>query len=249
MASGFQKFIDDNTKGALNKGFLALSIAEIAQADNKLKAVVKTLAAMVVQGLLMKVMFAGAFGSMSKSIRALVRDTGSLQAALDRLKTIQGLQRSFAPFVGGLKAAKLKVAELVNFADRNQIKLGGVAEAERSLQMLTHGSFAGEEALQLLADAGAATGNTLEDAADGVGQFIKDLREGKPIDDAAEGLRSMGLLSEFAARRLVELAHGGATTREVLDALKSTLAEHKGALAAMGNEVQRVEDRYHAAAD
>ncbi|MGB8170987.1 MAG: hypothetical protein WCF18_26020, partial [Chthoniobacteraceae bacterium] len=231
-----------------NKGFLALSIAEIAQADNKLKAVVKTLAAMVVQGLLMKAMFAGAFSSMSKSIRALVRDTGSLQAALDRLKTIQALQRSFAPFVGGIKAAKLKVAELVNFAARNNLKLEGVAQAERSLQDLTHGAFAGEEALQLLADAGAATGNTLEDAADGVGRFIADLREGKPIDDAAEGLRSMGLLSEGAARHLVELAQGGATTTEVLDALKATLAESKGALAGMQGELKAVEDRYNSAA-
>lgn len=244
MASGFQKFIEDNTKGAVNKGFLALSIAEIATADNKLKALLKTIALMAVQGIAMKVIFAGAFGSMSKSIRALVRDTGALQAALDRLRKIQGWQHTFAPLVGGVKVARLEVARLLAFASSNNLKVEGVMEAAQTLQVLTHGAFASEEALKLLAETGAATGNSLTAAAEGAGQFVADLREGRPIDAAVENMRAMGLISDESAKGLLRLAQSGASTMAVMEAFKGVLAGNKGALAAMKGEIAAVENRY-----
>ncbi|MEA3207296.1 MAG: hypothetical protein QOE70_353 [Chthoniobacter sp.] len=249
MANGLRQFIDDNTKGAVNKAFLALSIAEIAQADNKLKALLKTLRDMLLFKPLIAIGMAGAFNAMSKSIRALVHDTGSLRAALEKIKTVQGLQRTFAPFVGGLHAAKLKVAELVNFSARNGIELKGVASAEHSLQELTHGAYAGADALMVIADAGAASGNEIAQTADAVGGFYAALRAGQPITNAAETLRSMGIITDEVVQELVSLQQQGRTNAEIFGVLTKRLQEHKGALAGMKGELAEVEKRYEAAGE
>jgi hypothetical protein len=249
MANGFQKFIDENTKGPVNKAFLALSIAEIAQAENKTKALLRVLRDMLLFKPLIAIGMAGAFSAMSKSIRALVHDTGSLRAALEKLKTVQGLHRTFAPFVGGINAAKLKVAELVNFSARNNLELKGVAAAEHSLQELTHGAYAGAEALMVIADAGAASGNGIDATAEAVGGFYAALRGGQPITNAAETLRSMGIVTDEVANELVGLQQQGRTNAEVFDALTKRLKEHKGALAGMKGDLAEVEKRYEAAGD
>ncbi|MEA3210984.1 MAG: hypothetical protein QOE70_4041 [Chthoniobacter sp.] len=238
-----RNFIDENTKGVVNKAMLGLSIAEIASADNKLKALVKTLASMILWKPLIAVGLVGAFSSMGKSIRNLVRDTGSLQAAMDKLRTIQGLAHIFAPFVGGMKAAKLKVAELVNFAAESNLELGGVADAEMALQKLTKGAYTGRDALKTMADTGAATGNSIDAVAGAVGGFIDELNGGRPVVDAAETLRGMGIISEETAKSLVALGQTGASNMAIFDAMTKSLEKNAGALQGMQGELSAVESR------
>lgn len=241
---GLKKFIDDNTKGPLAKGFLALSIAEIATADNKLKALIKTLASMLLWKPLIAVGLAGAFRSMSKAVRQAVLDTGSLEAALRRLKTIQGLQRALAPFVGGIEVARRRVAELVLFTNRANIDLAGAGEAAVNLQKLTKGAWAGVEAIGQIADSAQATDNTMGAVSTAVGEAYQTLRDGLPFESTAERLFDMGLISDGARRHLVGLAAAGAANFQIFEELKKALADQSQALSGAKGELKGVEEAY-----
>lgn len=245
--SAFSKFLEDNTKGSLNKVFLGLAAADIAQSDNKLKALLKTLVQLALFKPLIAIGLAGAFAAMGRSIRALVKDTGSLEAALRKLTQIQGLQRSLAPFVGGLQAAKLKVAELVNFAASNNLDLGGVGDAEKDLQAMTHGAYAGANALQAVGDTAAATGNGFKETGGAVAEFYADLREGRPVAAAAERLRQMGVLTDADVESLAALQKTTATSAQVFDAFTKTLEANRGAMKGLAGDVTSVNSAYAAA--
>lgn len=118
--NAFGKFLEDNTKGTLNKAFLGLSAVEIASSDNKLKALVKTLGSLIFFKPLIAIGLAGAFGSLGKSIRALVRDSGALEAAMKRLDSIQTVQRKFGSLNG---------SRIFDFAAKSGRDLDKVTEA------------------------------------------------------------------------------------------------------------------------
>ena len=177
--SAFSQFLEDNTKGPVNKAFLGLSIAEIAQADNKLKALVKTIASLLLWKPLLAVGLAGAFGSMGKSIRTLVKDSGALDAAMRRLSSIQTLHRSLGALNGS------RVFDFAKTAGR---------------------------------DLGAVT--------DAVTGFKRALQSGDSVNDAADGLRQMGLASEATIGRLRALQQGGANSTKVFNEFTRSLREN-----------------------
>lgn len=246
--SAFGQFLEDNTKGSLNKAFLGLSAVEIAQADNKLKALVKTLFQLILFKPLIMIGLAGAFSAMGKSIRSLVKDTGSLEAALQRLARIQGFQRIFSPLLGGLDAAKLRVAALVNQASQSKLfNFEQFAAASQSLEVLTHGVYSSTDALSVLERVSGGTGNGIEASADAVGGFYDTLRAGQPIDSAAEKLRTMGLISDATKTQLIALQHSGATNAQVFDALTKALASSADGMQELGDDVESVNAAYEKA--
>jgi len=241
--------MDFMTKGTIGKLFGAAAIAEIATADNKLKAVWNTLKAI----LTMKVMMAGfglaVFGGMSKSIKTLLKDTGSLDQMLRKLSQIQGLRTMFTPLVGGAEAAKKKVAELTNFAARFGKTLGDVGESARSLSIMTRGAFSGSDAMKKIGDAAAATGNDMVGLSDTVGQLYATLRDGGSIAGSVEQLRQMGVVSQGTADSLVTLQENGASATEVFNAATSALDGFAGGMDAAKKSVEGVNKAYAAAVE
>jgi len=237
-----------STKGKIGKGIIAFDVANLITAEDKLKALLRLFRDLILMKPVLQTAFAGLFLGMGKSIRALVHDTGSLETALKKLMQIQGLQRMFAPLVGGAAAAKLKVAELVNFAASKNLKLGDVGEAERSLMLMTRGSFSGAAALSTVNDAAQATGNSFTDMADAVGEFSDTLLSGGSIAAATEQLRQMGVVTEADARSMVQLQENSASAGQVFGALTNSLERFSGGAKSAAEDIDNINAAYEAAA-
>lgn len=244
MAAGLEDFIKknvaDNTAGRLTQGFILFDVANLATSEHKLKSIVGILRDIVASKAVQGGFFAGLFLTMSRSIKALVHDTGSLEQALRKLSQIQTLRNMFAPLVGGAEAAKRKVAELVNFAATKKINLGDVAEAARQLQVSTKGGFSGARQLEQIADAAAATGNNMTSVSGAVAEFYDELQSGKEIKSAVEQLRQLGLVSEADAGKLNSLHDSGADASAVFATFTNTLSQFHAPAAATADDIDKV---------
>jgi sRNA-binding carbon storage regulator CsrA len=243
-------FLKQNVSGPVNKIFLASYIRDIATADNKWKAIGKTILSITAWSshLVLPVSFVAAWVGMGRAIRAILHDTGSLDAALNRLSKIQGLQRTFTPLLGGLNAAKQRVAELAQFTARSRLfKFEEVGEASHKLEVFTRGTYSGTEALGEIQNAAVNSGNGITEVADAVGRFYANLREGAPITDASEQLREMGVISNQTADFLDNLQKSGAGTQQIFAELKASLAGAKPAGA--GEDLATVQQRHAEASE
>lgn len=241
--------VGENLKDAkFGKAFIAFDIANLVAGENKLRSIGRLLRDLLLITPVIGAGFAGLFLAMGKSIRSLVHDTGSLEAALKKLSQIQGLQRMFAPLLGGIAAAKMKVAELVNFASSRKISLGDAADASRSLLLMTNGLFSNAQALDLVTDTAKGTNNSIVAVADTVGQFSNQLRNGESISGTTEQLRQMGIVSDSTADQLTQLQKNGASASQIFGALTASMAQFHGSAEAAAGDIDNVNAAYEAAA-
>jgi hypothetical protein len=238
------------TLGALG---LAASLPEytreLTQTENKLKAIVKVTAdwftwtlkllaplrTYIISGALVK-----GFVAVGDAIKGIVRSTGSLQAALERLKAVQFSQQQLAPLVGGMAAAKQRVAELVTLSAKGPFRFEEIAAANRSLEVFTRGVFSSAKATQMVGQVAIGTGNNIGDLADAVGQLYQNLREGRSIESSVENLRQMGVVSDQAAQNLIRMSQAGATTSEVFGIFTASMQAAADGLGDMSDNLASV---------
>ncbi len=242
----WNKEIKEGISGKAGKAFLGLQVAAVVTGENKLKEVLKLVRDLVLWRPMLNMLFVGMFASLGKGIRSLVHDTGSLHAAMSKLRTIQGLEKSLAPFVAGIENAKRKVAELVNFAARKNLSLGEAGGAARSLAASTRGA-AGIGDLDKLNDAAKATGNTLGDLTDRTGELYSTLRDKGSIEGVVEGLRSVGAISQTAADSLIAMQQSGASGPQIWDAYMQSLNRFQGGADAAKDSIEEVTTAHEAA--
>ena len=223
---------------------IGASLVQLVAGTDKLKALKDLLINTIAATALWDLTMSRALKGMQKGLQSVLHDTGSLDQALRKLSQIQGLEKVFSPLVGGAEAAKQKVAELVNFAASRNLKLDSVAEAARSLTIMTRGAYDSAKALDVINDSAAATGNNLVDTADAVGGFYTALRDGQPIDGAAESLRDMGLISQSTADKLENLQKNGAGAGQIFDALTASMQSSKGGAAAIAGNIDQVNQAF-----
>jgi hypothetical protein len=224
-AAGLGSFLKGNAKfmygtGAVAAAFVAWDIKNILDSDNKLKALLKTAKDFI----LIRVGLAGVFKGVGDAIKGLVRETGSLDAALKKLSQMQQAARGLQQWTGGLNAAKQRVSELYRLSTRQPFKFEELAEANKSLEIFTRGAYSSVQATQEVGKAALASGNSIQDTARAVGMFYDNLRSGVPIRGAAEQLRQMGLISQATADNLSNLNETGADTSTVFAELTQSLA-------------------------
>ena len=248
MADAFNKFIKDNTKGTGNKAFLGFSIVQIAQSNNKLKETAKLLRDLAIFKFTWAATLSTSLLSVGNVIHSILKDTGSLDAALRKLGQIQGYQRQFAPLLGGVAEAKKRVAELLNFTATTPFQFKEVAEASRSLEIMTRGAYSGSSALTDIGDTAAATSNGLAETADAIGAVNAALRNGDSIGSAVEQLRAMGIVSTIDANFINQLASSGAGAGQVFSELTGIIAKHRGGMASYAKDVESVNAAHSKAA-
>ena len=223
-----KKNASENSQGALGGLGVASDLSALAKSDNKLKAIYVTLKNLIVGVPLFQAAIVAAFTAMNKGIKSLLLDTGSLDAALRKLSQIRGLEKSIAPFVGGLKEAKQRVAELLVMTKSSNFKFEQFGTAAQTLMVFTRGLYSSSTALNTVADAAADTHNNLTDVASAVGDFYSAMRNGQPIDSAADSLRQMGLITQQDASYLDKLSASGAGATRMANTLNEALARHHG---------------------
>lgn len=253
------QFIKENVKGqAGNILFLPGYVKELGEAQNKLKAIVKITADWLFWTLkllapLRQFFVSGAvvlgFKSIGDAISNVVRQTGSLDAALRRLSSIQIAQRGLAPFLGGMEAAKQRVAELLVMSGKGPFKFEEIAQANKDLEIFTRGAYSSAQATQQLGKVAIATGNQIGDIASAVGEFYANLREGAPIHGSAERLRELGVISQQAANNLESMTRTGAGTMEVFNRLTVEVDKTAASMDNMSDSIETVNAEYAKAAE
>jgi hypothetical protein len=241
MPPGLLEFLKKNAKflyggGILGTAFVASDVKRIADADNKFKALLKTLK----DFLIVRIAFAATMTGIAKGLQAIVRESGSLDAALRKLQSTQTAARGLAPFVGGLEAARKKIAELYTVASKSPFKFEDIAEANKSLAVFTKGAYSSTEAIKTLTAAATVTGSNVQDVANAVGMFYDNLSSGQPIDRSAESLRQLGVVSNSTAQQLTAMAEGGASITSIMSVLDAALQKTAQSAKGYGDEVANV---------
>jgi hypothetical protein len=245
MADGLEKI---GSALKQNQTDLLLLLASAATAENKFKAIGEAVRDIAVWRLIGPLgIVAGTAVGILGTFRTLVRETGSLEAALRRLSTIQGLRNQFAGIIGGAAQARQRVAELLQFSDQFGQSLERVGRGGRALEVLTRGAFATGRALQLVGDTATETGNQFDSTASAVGEFYGALRDGQPIGAATENLRAMGVISSSAADRIRTLQESGAGLSQIWGVAVSELEKNTGAMDRHRDSVDAVGSRYQRA--
>jgi hypothetical protein len=251
VSKSFAEFMKGNARfyagglGGAGLIFPLLDIKNVVESDNKFKAILKTIKDFV----LVRAAFAGTFLALGAAIRALVKDTGSLEAAMKRLQSVQRAQRTLAPFVGGPRQARQETASLLQFSAQSPFTFESTVEASRALHAQTRGSFAGTGALTQVGDAAAASGNSLEDSAKAVGEFYAALHNGEPIHAVTDNLRQMGLISDQAATHLERLSESGASAVDMTMGLSRALDASKGGMSSYAKDLEAVGIAHEKAAE
>jgi hypothetical protein len=222
MANKFSKWLGQNK---LNVAFTAPDIASLAKGEDKLKSIKNIIVNLAFGTQIMHLMMSKAWGGMSKGLKSVISDTGSLKAAMDKLTKMQGLQKIFTPLVGGAAAAKTEVAKLVNLAASKGIGFDSLADAASNMRTLSRGAKGTAEDLDGLIDLSKATGASLEKLADGVGGVSAAMQSGGSIEGYIESLREAGGVTDIAAKSLVELQQNGGTTAQVMDKLAASMRQ------------------------
>ncbi len=234
-------------KGKWGAAFLASDMLSIGTADNKAKALLQTLGRLVQFNLFgWAGVAAGGFLGLRTAIKAVVQDSGSLEAALRSLAKVQLYAAQFAPFVGGAKAARQHVADLAKEAGKPW-KLEQLVEASRNLTILTRGTFASAAALKMVGDAAARSGQNLGEVSTHVGTLKAELRDGQPIAATAGALEAMGIVSRQTAGRLGEMQSSGEGLGAMWSLVEADLQKASGASDRMAESVQGLQNRYQSA--
>lgn len=227
-------------------GELLYAAAAVGLARNKFAAlagVLKDLAGYKLFGWLPAVL--GGLKGMEGLVRGILRDTGSLAAALERLRMVQALTREFAALQGSVSLATRRVAELIRFAASQPLfGFAEVGKASKELEILTRGAFAGEDALRVLGDSSAQSGADFNTLAGKVGDFHRELAGGEPVRATAQELAAMGVISQESAQHLAAMQESGAGMTQVFSALTSELAKAQGAMQGQAATVDGVTAAY-----
>ena len=214
MAAGPGEFIKQNLKapGLVGGAIIgATAIAGLAQGESKLKTIATALKDVVLWTASWNLMLSRLFVSFGSGIRSVLAGTGSIEAALKKLSSMQDLQKVFTPLAGGAEAAKVKVAALVNLAASKHLSFENVANAAKNMHILSDGAAGSVEDLNRLASVSKVTGISIGELGNAVGSLSID------------SLKNMGAISATAAASLEQLRQNGGSTSQVMNQLASEL--------------------------
>lgn len=250
VATWLKKNVTKATLGtAFGAAMFAPDVIGAVNAENKLTGISKALASIwfwtdkifkPLRSALIGGWMVTGFAAMSKAIHGVVKDTGSLAAALQRLQSVRGFERQFAPLLGGLGAAKQRVAELLMLSQRGPFKFEDIAQASKDLEVLTRGAMSGAGATQTIGRVAIETGNSINDVAGAVGGFYSTLRAGEPIQGAVEQMRQMGIVSNFTANQLTQMATSGIPASVIFATLSDSLLKSRPALKGAADDLATV---------
>lgn len=240
IASGLGGYLKKNAKfaygGLIGAAFLASDVKGILDADNKFKALLKTFKDFLV----IRIAMVGIFTGVAAAVKSLVRETGSLDEALKKFTQIQQYSRQFQAFTGSLGSARQRISELYQLSLRKPFKFEDIVEANKALEVFTRGTYTSVTATKTIGEAAIASGNSISDTARAVGQFYDQLRSGEPIENAAEQLRQMGLISQDTADNLTGMATSGTDVTATFNQLTSALQDTAAGAAGYKDELEGI---------
>jgi DNA repair exonuclease SbcCD ATPase subunit len=230
----------DKLKGSL--GALAEPALIFAATGSKAAAIWGGLKAVIIGNVL---------GPLSLVTGALIGITGAMKLFLgrielvgkgiDKLRSLEQIKTQFDPLLGGAALAQKRLEELYSFASSTPFQLEGIAEANRTLQVLTKGALATVEGMKLIGDAAAVTGQSMQTIAFWTGRLYDGLKSGAPIGEASARLQEMGLISGDVRRKLEASRDAGDSFIDTFEILEKELKKSEGGMEKMSQTLGGLE--------
>jgi hypothetical protein len=254
MALG--KFIGDNLKGGLKdsvslgtagSAFAIFDLARIAQAKSKLLETLRVIKDMAIVRFTWPLALVGMLRAGQTLIRGIVRDTGSLEAAMRRISQMRALTTLFSNLMRDTQMATRHVAELMRFSSRSPFNISQVGAASKSFELMGKGVYGSLEAMQVFGDVAAKTGNSIEEVSSAASVFFSEATKGESISATVEEMRQMGIITSDNARHFVQMQKDGASATAMISAMQSALAASRGGMEEHAGDIGVVSKQYEAA--
>lgn len=183
-----------------------------------------------------------ALGFVGVMVKA-VTQSEALYRGLDRITRVNYYAPSFAKLLGGLDAAKRRLAEISALAAKGPFKFQDLADGNRRLEILTRGRLSGRKGNQLVGDAAAAGGTSFTEMASLMGTVYDDISNGREINFGVEQLRQLGVVSTDTANRLLLLRQSGISNAKMWAAVEEEVARSKGSMKSLAQEIAGLQER------
>lgn len=177
--------------------------------------------------------FGGAAGMIGGAIGvtfSLAGAIGLLGQALRKSFELERYKTQFAVLLGSVDAAKQRMADLVKFAAETPFELPELANASKTLEVLTGGALGSAESLRVIGDAAAVAGQPISEVSMWVGRAYDAIKSGRPFGEAAMRLQEMGILSGVARGKIEELQAAGASAGDVWAVLRGEMEKSSGGM-------------------
>lgn len=175
---------------------------------------------------------AGGLIGVLRTMKSIVEQSGILERGLKRISSLQQIQGKFETLLKSAEAATKRIKELYKFTASSPFDFSDVAEANRTLEALTKGAFSGAEAMRMVGDVAAATGQDISTVAERMGKLNAALRSGRSLDKVLFQMQGMGAITDSLAARLETLQQAGAGFEEMWAEVEKSVAHTEGAMQA-----------------
>jgi hypothetical protein len=229
---------------ALGSGLL-LGVTELATGGSKVKAVWESIkwTALTRAGVGGIALLAGAFIGLTGAIRKGIRESGILQAALEKVGATKLLTNQFTQFLGNVDAARKRVGELYQFVTNSRFNISEVSNASKVLTILSNGALGGRKTLEQLGGISKATNVDFQELAVTVAQLNGQIRKGENIGGSLRNLQQLGVISESSATQIMALSASGASSTAVWTAVASELDKVSASAKNITPSMEDLEDR------
>src|SRR5258708_1036377 len=138
--AGFTDFLKSNASpvavGASALSNALSNLGDLTSTDHKLRGILNTLKDIPLSPLSM----IGSIKGVQSVFKAIVQNSGGLEASMRRIATMTIYRGQLEPLLKSVSAAKVRLAELMQFSGKSPFNLGQVVSASKSLEIFTNGA-------------------------------------------------------------------------------------------------------------
>ncbi len=149
-----------------------------------------------------------------------IKEAFGEETTIVRLKTL----------LGGLKEARERFAQLKEFAATTPFQLDELVETNRLLQTFGGETLGSVDALRVIGDTAAGTGESMKNVGYWVGRFYAALKSGAPIIDTVNSLQRMGVLTPETVKQLRSMTDSTRDAKLALSLLNEDLGRFGGGM-------------------
>ncbi len=175
-------------------------------------------------------LISGALLGVIGTVKLLIGSTEMLGKGMNKLRSMETIKTQFQPLLGGAAAAQERLEELYTFAATTPFQMEEIAEASKTLQVLTKGALATGDGLRMVGDAAAVAGQSMQSVAFHVGRLYDGLQSGSPIGEASMRLQEMGLISGEARRKIDASRQAGDDFVKTFEIFEKEMERTKGGM-------------------
>lgn len=175
-------------------------------------------------------LISGAMIGVLGVIKQVVKQSDLLAKGMEKVRQIETLETQFQPLIGGAERAQKRIEELYHFAASTPFQLTEIAEASRTLEVLSKGALSTGKSLRAIGDAAAVSGQGMQTVAFWTGRLYDGLKSGRPIGEATNRLQEMGILSGVVRNKIDTLAKSGADFNKTWAVFEEGLESSKGGM-------------------